>query len=176
MARPSPVPFCLVVKKGTKMCSCWSSGIPAPVSLIYVRTLRPERFSDFRGAETVEVQVSDTGAGIPLDQQLHIFVPFFTTKQKGTGLGLAICQRIVKNHQGTISVQSRVGEGSTFTIRFPALASEAIPEAVPLDRTPLPPARSDLRSSGASPLDDGSGKTPERRSGREKKKRRMAAP
>lgn len=145
---------------------------------IYVRTLRPERFSDFRGAETVEVQVSDTGAGIPLDQQLHIFVPFFTTKQKGTGLGLAICQRIVKNHQGTISVQSRVGEGSTFTIRFPALASEAIPEAAPLDGTPVPPARSmeDLRSSGASALDDGNGKTPERRSGREKKKRRLAAP
>ncbi|HEX9508615.1 MAG TPA: ATP-binding protein, partial [Myxococcales bacterium] len=144
---------------------------------ISIRTLRPERFSDFRGAETVEVQVSDTGPGIPLDQQLHIFVPFFTTKQKGTGLGLAICQRIVKNHQGTISVQSRVGEGATFTIRLPALASEATPGAAPLDGTPVPTARSeDLRTSGAAALDDGGGKSPGRRSEREKKKRRMAAP
>ena len=53
------------------------------------------------GDEFVEVHVADTGPGIPPDQQPHIFVPFFTTKQKGTGLGLAICQRIVKNHGGT---------------------------------------------------------------------------
>ena len=63
--------------------------------------MRPERFSDFRGSDdVVEIHVTDNGPGIPPDQQLHIFVPFFTTKQKGTGLGLAICQRIVKNHGG----------------------------------------------------------------------------
>ncbi|HME90707.1 MAG TPA: ATP-binding protein, partial [Myxococcaceae bacterium] len=92
---------------------------------IAIRTIAPDRLGDFRGMDAVELQVTDTGGGIPGDQQLNIFVPFFTTKQKGTGLGLAICQRIVKNHGGGISVQSRVGEGSTFIIRLPALPSES---------------------------------------------------
>jgi signal transduction histidine kinase len=91
---------------------------------IVVRSARPDRFADFRGGEQVEVQVADDGPGIPAEQQLNIFVPFFTTKQKGTGLGLAICQRIVKSHGGTIAVQSRPQEGSTFTIRLPAIPSE----------------------------------------------------
>ncbi|WP_233587987.1 ATP-binding protein, partial [Corallococcus sp. CA049B] len=109
---------------------------------ITVRTEKPERFGDLRsaGGEFVEVRVSDTGPGIPADQQPHIFVPFFTTKQKGTGLGLAICQRIVKNHGGSISVQSKVGEGTAFVIRLPALPSEPVEGALP-DGTPVPPTR-----------------------------------
>lgn len=104
-----------------------------------IKTSRPERFGDFRTPEQVEIQVSDNGPGIPADQQLNIFVPFFTTKQKGTGLGLAICQRIVKNHGGTISVQSKVGEGSVFTIRLPALPEEQpVPETPQIDGTPMP--------------------------------------
>jgi hypothetical protein len=87
----------------------------------------------------VEVDVTDNGPGIPPDQQLHMFVPFFTTKQKGTGLGLAICQRIVKNHGGTIAVQSKVGEGTTFVIRLPGLPNEShAPEAPSPDLTPSP--------------------------------------
>ncbi len=106
---------------------------------ITLRTSRPERFGDFRAPEQVELQVSDDGPGIPADQQLNIFVPFFTTKQKGTGLGLAISQRIVKNHGGTISVQSRQGEGSTFTIRLPSLSEETAPAETPqIDGTPMP--------------------------------------
>ena len=106
---------------------------------ITLRTGRPERFGEFRAPEFVELQVADDGPGIPADQQLNIFVPFFTTKQKGTGLGLAICQRIVKNHGGTISVQSRQGEGSTFTIRLPALLEDAPPqETPPIEGTPMP--------------------------------------
>ncbi|WP_415835450.1 ATP-binding protein, partial [Corallococcus soli] len=107
---------------------------------ITVRTEKPERFGDLRsaGGEFVEVRVSDNGPGIPLDQQPHIFVPFFTTKQKGTGLGLAICQRIVKNHGGTISVQSKVGEGTAFIIRLPALPTEQADGALP-EGTPAPP-------------------------------------
>ena len=103
-----------------------------------LRTSKPERFTDLRGPEQIELQVSDTGPGIPADQQVNIFVPFFTTKQKGTGLGLAISQRIVKNHGGTISVQSRAAEGTTFTIRLPTL-SEGLPAETPnLEGTPMP--------------------------------------
>jgi signal transduction histidine kinase len=106
---------------------------------ISIRTSRPERFGDLRTSDPIELQVTDNGPGIPNDQQLNIFVPFFTTKQKGTGLGLAICQRIVKNHGGTITVQSKVGEGSTFTIRLPSLAEEQPPtETPPLEGTPMP--------------------------------------
>ncbi len=108
---------------------------------ITIRTLKPERFGEFRGAEFVEIDVTDNGPGIPTDQQLHIFVPFFTTKQKGTGLGLAICQRIVKNHGGTIAVQSKVGEGTTFVLRLPSLPAEGPAAETPVpDGTPLPGA------------------------------------
>jgi signal transduction histidine kinase len=71
-------------------------------------------------ADQLEVRVADTGAGIPEDALDRIFIPFYTTKTKGTGLGLAISQRIVKGHGGTIEVQSRVGEGTEFILRFPS--------------------------------------------------------
>jgi len=69
----------------------------------------------------VEVAISDTGHGIPPEQIDRIFDPFFTTKAsgKGTGLGLSIAYGIVTTHHGTISVQSAVGKGSTFTVRLP---------------------------------------------------------
>lgn len=68
---------------------------------------------------SVSVFVSDTGTGI-LEQDLErIFEPFFTTKETGTGLGLAITHGLVEQNEGAISVQSRVGEGTTFEIRFP---------------------------------------------------------
>jgi signal transduction histidine kinase len=74
-------------------------------------------------ADQVEVRFADTGAGIPEEALDRIFIPFYTTKTKGTGLGLAISQRIVKGHGGTIEVQSRVGEGTEFVIRFPSAAA-----------------------------------------------------
>ena len=69
----------------------------------------------------VEVQLRDSGLGIPASQLPHIFEPFFTTKEpgQGTGLGLSICQNIVERHGGTIKVDSETGKGTTFTIRFP---------------------------------------------------------
>jgi two-component system, NtrC family, sensor kinase len=70
----------------------------------------------------VVVAISDTGCGIPEDIQTKIFDPFFTTKDpgKGTGLGLSISYDIVKKHGGRIEVSSRVGQGTTFTLYFPA--------------------------------------------------------
>ena len=74
-------------------------------------------------ADQIEVRFADTGAGIPEEALDRIFIPFYTTKTKGTGLGLAITQRIVKGHGGTIEVQSRVGEGTEFILRFPSAAA-----------------------------------------------------
>jgi signal transduction histidine kinase len=67
----------------------------------------------------VEIKVTDTGAGIPQDIIGKIFEPLFTTKQVGTGLGLSSCKNIIEQHGGTICVSSKVGKGSTFTIKIP---------------------------------------------------------
>jgi len=70
--------------------------------------------------EYVEVRVTDDGCGIPEEQLPKLFEPFATTKgQKGTGLGLAVTWGIIDNHNGTISVESEVGAGTTFIIRIP---------------------------------------------------------
>jgi signal transduction histidine kinase len=73
------------------------------------------------GKRAVVVEVADTGHGIPPDVLSRIFDPFFTTKEegKGTGLGLAICRRIVQDHNGTITVESKLGEGTVVRIVLP---------------------------------------------------------
>lgn len=73
------------------------------------------RISDGR----FEIEVSDTGRGIPKDKIKNIFDPFFTSKIYGPGLGLTFALRIIQEHRGTISVESEVGKGTTFTIRLP---------------------------------------------------------
>jgi len=75
----------------------------------------------------IAVEIHDTGAGIPPDALPYIFDTFFTTKAAttGTGLGLAICRRIVGEHGGEISVQSKVGVGTVFRTLLPAAAEKA---------------------------------------------------
>jgi signal transduction histidine kinase len=73
-----------------------------------------------RAGDQVEIRVSDTGSGIPADRLSAIFDDFVTTKRRGLGLGLAISKRIVEQLNGTIEVQSEVGRGTSFTLRFPA--------------------------------------------------------
>ena len=73
-----------------------------------------------RAGDRVEIRVSDTGSGIPADRLAAIFDEFVTTKRRGLGLGLAISKRIVEQLDGTIDVQSEVGHGTAFTMRFPA--------------------------------------------------------
>jgi signal transduction histidine kinase len=70
---------------------------------------------------TVLIEFTDTGEGIPEENLTRIFEPFFTTKDvgKGTGLGLATSYGIIEEHGGRISVKSKVGEGTTFTIELP---------------------------------------------------------
>jgi len=69
----------------------------------------------------VAVAFQDTGPGIPEQDLGRIFEPFYTTKDRGTGLGLAITHRFVELHGGRIEVESRPGEGATFTVVLPAL-------------------------------------------------------
>jgi len=70
---------------------------------------------------SIFVSISDTGSGIPDDVKNRIFEPFFTTKEvgKGTGLGLSIAYDIIKKHNGHINVDSKAGEGTTFTLSIP---------------------------------------------------------
>ena len=81
-----------------------------------------------RPGDYVRLRVSDTGEGIPREILDKIFEPFYTTKAqgKGTGLGLATVYGIIKQHNGTISVESETGHGSRFTILLPAV-QEAMP-------------------------------------------------
>jgi len=62
------------------------------------------------------VEIADTGVGIPEENLRNIFDPFYSTKGKGSGLGLSTTYRIIKEHQGSIEVKSKVGEGATFSI------------------------------------------------------------
>ena len=70
------------------------------------------------------VSIRDTGSGMTADQTRHVFDPFFTTKgpKRGTGLGLAVSYGIIQEHSGTITVDSRPGEGSTFIVEIPLAA------------------------------------------------------
>ncbi|RKH30339.1 PAS domain S-box protein [Corallococcus sp. CA041A] len=87
-----------------------------PGGLVYLSTLQ-------EGPEAV-VRVRDTGTGIEQRNLSRIFEPFFTTKPegRGTGLGLSICQGIVENHGGRLTVESTLGQGTTFTVRLPLAA------------------------------------------------------
>jgi len=67
----------------------------------------------------MEIQVSDTGKGIPRDKLKSIFDPFSTSKVYGPGLGLTFALKIIQAHRGTIFVESEPGKGTTFTIRLP---------------------------------------------------------
>ncbi len=71
------------------------------------------------GNGSIEIEVSDTGCGIPDDETERILQPFYSTKETGTGLGLAISSRIIEAHKGKIHISSKVGEGSTFVVEIP---------------------------------------------------------
>ncbi|MCX6649842.1 MAG: GAF domain-containing protein [Candidatus Bathyarchaeota archaeon] len=70
-----------------------------------------------------KLSVKDSGRGIPEDAAHNLFTPFFTTKPKGTGLGLVICKQNVEAHGGKIIVESRVNEGTTFTVALPLMSN-----------------------------------------------------
>lgn len=74
---------------------------------------------DGPGQEKVVITITDTGPGISVDVRQRIFEPFFTTKARGTGLGLSVARRIIEEHNGTISFESKEGQGTRFMIELP---------------------------------------------------------
>jgi len=83
---------------------------------------------------------SDTGCGIPKNVVDHIFEPFFTTKEsgRGTGLGLATVYSIIKQHQGFITVDSTINEGTVFKIYFPLSEAQKQAESIHTESAPVP--------------------------------------
>lgn len=74
-----------------------------------------------KNQKELEILFSDDGMGIKKEHLPQIFNPFFTTKNRGTGLGLSICKKIIEAHNGSIEVESKAKEGTTFSIRLPVL-------------------------------------------------------
>ena len=91
----------------------------------------PQVRQDLSPGRYCEIVVSDTGTGIPPEIRDRIFEPFFTTKDpgKGTGMGLAMVYGTVRDHGGSVDVQSQVGCGSSFRIYLPAAAGNAAGDA-----------------------------------------------
>ncbi len=71
------------------------------------------------GAPALQIQIRDSGVGIPPENLPRVFEPYFTTKAKGTGLGLALVRQTIHDHGGTIAVASEPGHGTTFTVTLP---------------------------------------------------------
>ncbi len=106
--------------------------------------------------QMAEIAIKDQGTGIPVDVLPHIFDKFFTTKkadkngQGGTGLGLSMCKDVMESHNGRIRVESAVGHGTKFTLRFPCVSQPSFglntsessdqhpqPESSPVSETTL---------------------------------------
>ena len=92
--------------------------------------------SQVRDAQSVELDVEDTGIGIPEENLDRIFDPFFTTNEKGTGLGLSLVHQIVQKHNGTITAESRFGRGTRFHITLPV--TQRRETASPKDHQEMP--------------------------------------
>jgi signal transduction histidine kinase len=91
---------------------------PAATSIPYRPSERPA-FDRY-----VVVRVRDDGPGIPEDVQAKLFYPFYTTKKQGSGVGLSMARKIVDCHRGLIDVDSRPGQGATFTVRLPMVQAQ----------------------------------------------------
>jgi signal transduction histidine kinase len=94
--------------------------------------IRVKAHKEAEGPERALIKITDTGHGMPEDVLEHVFDPFFTTKgyEKRTGLGLTMIKRMIEEHQGTIRVQSEVGQGTECTMELPCLDrhdAEAMP-------------------------------------------------
>jgi signal transduction histidine kinase len=86
---------------------------------IYISSRQITKNEGRESARFVQVEVRDTGVGIPEDNLDHIFDPFFTSKDEGSGLGLSISHQIVQEHGGYVTVESKIGKGTSFFVNMP---------------------------------------------------------
>ena len=98
-------------------------------------TLEPDNMHQLRSGHYLAIEIEDRGCGVPPENLVNIFDPYFTTKKEGTGLGLASVYSIAKRHGGSVEVTSTIGAGSSFTIHLPALPGER-PEGKVIKKTP----------------------------------------
>ncbi len=91
----------------------------APVMVEVARVADWELPPGVEFSDGVRLAVSDRGPGIEEEDSTRLFDPFYTTREQGSGLGLALVHRAVSAHQGTVTVDSIVGEGTTFTVYLP---------------------------------------------------------
>ena len=82
------------------------------------------KFETQISSEDVQLKISDNGVGIPEENMAKIFEPYFTTREFGSGLGLTVVYKILKEHGGEISLTSKAGEGTAFTMSFPVPSDE----------------------------------------------------
>jgi two-component system sensor histidine kinase PilS (NtrC family) len=94
----------------------WNLGINAIEAMVEGGVMT---VSTHDSPESVSIFFSDTGPGVPQEELLKVFYPFYTTKEKGTGLGLSIAYRIVEEHHGSLTVRSTPGIETTFEIILP---------------------------------------------------------
>jgi signal transduction histidine kinase len=76
--------------------------------------------------EVLRLEITDTGPGIAEEEVTKVFEPFYTTKENGLGLGMPYARKIIEQHGGTISLNSRLGEGTTIHIDLPAALKEGV--------------------------------------------------
>jgi two-component system NtrC family sensor kinase len=109
-------------------------GAPPPRRLTITTALDP-------AGPSAQLEVADTGPGIPPEIRARIFEPFFTTKPRGqgTGLGLSLCRGIIESHGGTLDVESEPGQGARFRVRLPLAPAPAV--AQPLGKEAPAPLR-----------------------------------
>jgi PAS domain S-box-containing protein len=90
-------------------------------------------FPDLTPGDWIQITISDGGTGIPTDVLQHVFDPFFTTKApgKGSGLGLAQVHGIIKQHEGHVDVTTKMDQGTTFMLYFPALPQSMLEKSSP---------------------------------------------
>jgi CheY-like chemotaxis protein len=112
--------------------------ITIDVENIYPDQFSPADYTDLPPGRYVKLMVGDTGTGIDPEIADRIFDPYFTTKElgKGTGIGLSVVHGIVKSHSGAISVDSKFGKGTTFSILFPLAEEAAVVEPESADNFP----------------------------------------
>jgi CheY-like chemotaxis protein len=94
------------------------------------------QYPDLTPGRYVNLKISDTGQGISVEEMDRIFDPYFTTKEvgQGTGMGLSVVHGIVKSHEGSISVESKYGKGTTFSIFFPVVKKQAVIETETVEK------------------------------------------